>query len=280
MFKSILEQNPYIDKIHSFDKDIKEIYEELAKEKFDCIIDLHNNLRSFRLKRHLGVKSYSFNKLNLLKLTAVITKRVKVLPEKHIVQRYLETLEPLGLKDDGKGLDYFIPEHAKTLPNALELPTQFITLVLGGSYFTKKIPLNKLREICRSAKLPLVLVGGKDGVDEAASLEKEFKGLINLCGTLSLHQSAYVISEAAWVITSDTGMMHIAAAFNKKTISVWGNTVPEFGMGPYLPPKENKILEIKGLSCRPCSKLGYHKCPKGHFKCMNQIDYSFLETLQ
>jgi ADP-heptose:LPS heptosyltransferase len=88
-----------------------------------------------------------------------------------------------------------------------------------------------------------------------------------------------VIREAAWVITSDTGLMHIASAFNRKIISVWGNTVPEFGMGPYLPHKENIILEIKPLFCRPCSKLGYHKCPKGHFKCMNLIDFTFLKTL-
>jgi ADP-heptose:LPS heptosyltransferase len=73
--------------------------------------------------------------------------------------------------------------------------------------------------------------------------------------------------------------MHIAAAFNKKIVSIWGNTIPEFGMGPYLPNAENKLLEIKNLSCRPCSKLGYKKCPKGHFKCMNEIDTSFAKEL-
>ena len=31
-------------------------------------------------------------------------------------------------------------------------------------------------------------------------------------------------------------------------------------------------MEIKGLPCRPCSKIGYDKCPKGHFKCMEQQD--------
>jgi len=74
--------------------------------------------------------------------------------------------------------------------------------------------------------------------------------------------------------------MHIASAYNKKIISIWGNTIPEFGMSPYLPAPENKILEVKNLSCRPCSKLGYKKCPKGHFKCMNDIDVSVVAEIK
>jgi heptosyltransferase-2 len=66
--------------------------------------------------------------------------------------------------------------------------------------------------------------------------------------------------------------MHIAAAFKKDIISVWGNTIPEFGMYPYLAGKKSKIIEVKELSCRPCSKIGFKKCPKKHFYCMNLID--------
>jgi len=66
--------------------------------------------------------------------------------------------------------------------------------------------------------------------------------------------------------------MHIAAAFGKKIYSVWGNTVPLFGMSPYKANKDSKMIEVKDLNCRPCSKIGYAKCPKGHFKCMQEID--------
>ena len=67
--------------------------------------------------------------------------------------------------------------------------------------------------------------------------------------------------------------MHIAAAFKKKIISVWGNTVPEFGMYPYYGKFQisNSKFQITGLRCRPCSKIGYAKCPRGHFKCMRQL---------
>lgn len=281
-FRSVLEHNPYIDKLHTFQKDVSEIVENLQAEKFDFVIDLHKNLRSVRLKQKLNTKSFSFNKLNVRKFLAVNFKLHSVLPPEHIVSRYLKTTEPLGVKDDGKGLDYFISDSEKvdlTKEFSIESNQKYVALVIGGSYFTKKIPLLKLKEILRYAKMPVVLLGGKEDALIGEELKKQFPQSLNACGNFSINQSASIIQQAEWVITSDTGLMHIAAAFHKKIISVWGNTIPEFGMGPYLPTSENKILEIKNLSCRPCSKLGFKKCPKGHFKCMNELDFKFVEKL-
>jgi heptosyltransferase-2 len=75
-------------------------------------------------------------------------------------------------------------------------------------------------------------------------------------------------------VTHDTGLMHIAAAFGRPIISLWGNTAPAFGMTPYYGdrPVPYGIMETKGLWCRPCSKIGYEKCPMGHFRCMERID--------
>jgi ADP-heptose:LPS heptosyltransferase len=281
IFKSVLIHNPYIFKLHTFKEDISEIYEPLKAEGFDVVIDLHKNLRSLRLKKNLGVKSYSFNKINIQKFLAVNFKQLNKLPNKHIVDRYFQTIAPVGVKNDQKGLDYFIHANDKVdISELISPPNKFIALVVGGSYFTKKIPLNKLKEICNTATLPIIALGGKEDKAIADELQKQFPDVINGCGQYSINQSASVIQQSEWVITSDTGLMHIASAYNKKIISVWGNTIPEFGMAPYLPNPENKILEINGLSCRPCSKLGYKQCPKGHFKCMNDIDYSLLKDLK
>jgi ADP-heptose:LPS heptosyltransferase len=51
--------------------------------------------------------------------------------------------------------------------------------------------------------------------------------------------------------------MHITAALKKNIVSVWGNTIPQFGMYPYLSGEKSKIFEVEGLKCRPCSKLGH-----------------------
>jgi ADP-heptose:LPS heptosyltransferase len=283
VFKNILIHNPYIDKVHTFKEDISELYEPLKAENFDVVIDLHKNLRSLRLKQKLKAKNYSFDKLNLQKFLAVNFKQINKLPNKHIVDRYFDAVAALGIKSDGKGLDHFIHQNDRVDVSSLltdHLKKTFVALVVGGSYFTKKIPLNKLSEICKNSKLPIIVLGGKEDKPVGDELQNQFPQLINTCGQYTINQSASIIDQAEWVVSSDTGLMHIAAAFNKKIISLWGNTIPEFGMAPYLPNLENKILEVKNLGCRPCSKLGFKKCPKGHFKCMNDLDVSITSEMR
>ena len=273
-FASVMNNNPYVDKLYTIEKSTSEIIQELKNENYDYVVDLHHNIRTLKLKLQLGKKSVSFNKLNYEKFLLVNFKRNK-LPQKHIVDRYLDTVSSLNVINDNKGLDYFIAD--KDTVNLNEtLPPNFINgynvLVVGGSYFTKQIPINKLKEICENSLLPIALLGGREDSKIAEEVHAVFKDkTINLCGKLSLNQSASVIQQAQKVITSDTGLMHIAAAYKKDIVSLWGNTVPEFGMGPYLAGENSMLLEVKNLSCRPCSKLGYRKCPKGHFNCMNKI---------
>lgn len=273
-FLSVIEDNKYVDKTYSIKSSLSEVVPQLKKEKYDYVIDLHHNVRTLKLKLALGKKSFSFNKLNWQKFLIVNLKANK-LPNIHIVDRYFETVKSIGVQNDNKGLDYFINEKDEVdIPSSL--PTlfheQYNVLVVGGSYFTKQIPINQLKEICSKSSLPLILLGGKEDSNVAEQVYQLYKNkTINLCGKLNLNQSASIIQQSHKVITSDTGLMHIAAAYKKDIISLWGNTIPEFGMGPYFAGKDSQILEVKGLSCRPCSKLGYKKCPKGHFKCMNDI---------
>lgn len=276
-FASVVRHNPYIDKLYTMDEALQEVIPRLKQENYDYIIDLHHNARTLRLKRALGKPSLAYNKLNWEKFLMVYF-RINRLPSKHIVDRYMDTVSPLGVKNDQKGLDYFISP-AEEVDVQQVLPPQFHdgyeVLVAGGSYFTKRIPLHQLLAIAKNSKRPLVLLGGKEDTEVANQVALAYEDkVVNLCGSLSLNQSASVIQQAQRVISSDTGLMHIAAAYKKDIVSLWGNTIPEFGMGPYLAGGQSRILEVKGLSCRPCSKLGYHKCPKGHFKCMNDIDVS------
>lgn len=273
-FLNVIENNPHIDRFFTIKNGLYEVIPQLKKENYDYVIDLHHNVRTLRLKRALGKKTFSFNKLNLEKFLMVHLK-LNRLPHQHIVDRYFETVASLGVINDSQGLDHFIHEKdhiniQSYLPETFQ--NGYNVLVVGGSYFTKQIPSNKLKEICKQSSLPLILLGGKDDTDNAEKIHQAFKEkTINLCGKININQSASIIQQSKTVITSDTGLMHIAAAFKKDIISVWGNTIPEFGMGPYLSGTNSHILEVKNLPCRPCSKLGYSKCPKGHFKCMNDI---------
>ena len=134
------------------------------------------------------------------------------------------------------------------------------------------MPNEKIISIIKKVNKPVLLIGGPEDFERGEQIVANTINTQNTCGKYSVLQSASLIQQANRVITHDTGMMHIAAAFKKKIYSVWGNTVPEFGMYPYLENEQSKRIEVKGLNCRPCSKIGYSKCPKGHFKCMQEID--------
>ncbi len=278
-FVGILKNNPYLTKVHSFDENLQDIVPSMKNEKFDLIIDLHKNLRSFLLKRQLGVKSISFDKLNFEKWLLVNLK-INRLPKKHIVDRYFDAIKNLGVENDNLGLDYFEGDENKDIKKILpkQFQAAYIIFALAGTYFTKKIPFEKWKEMANLSPLPIVFLGGSTEKDLAEKLLDEHleQPVFNACGIINLNQSAALIRDSEMVITGDTGLMHIAAAYQKKIISLWGNTIPEFGMYPYIPKNQTNvlILENNDLSCRPCSKLGFNKCPKKHFNCMMQLDVS------
>jgi len=279
-FKNIVEQNPYLDKIIYLDYSWLLMMHELKMEEYDYIIDLHHNLRTLKVKHSLKAKSFSFNKLNIEKwlLTAF---KINRLPDIHIVDRYLDTVKSFGVVNDEKGLDYFIPEKDKIQSGDIPLSHRFgyIGIVIGAAHITKKLPNHKLKELCAAIDHPIILLGGKEDAangNEIAMMD-DIK-IYNSCGKFNLNESADIIRNAKLVISNDTGLMHIAAALQKKVISVWGNTVPEFGMTPYY--GNNQVLsfrfQVGGLSCRPCSKIGHNHCPKQHFKCMELQDMEKL----
>lgn len=269
----LLEANPYISKVILYDKSIFKTISELKLENYDYVIDLHNNLRSLLVKIFLGKKSFTFNKSNLKK-TFVTSLMLKNIDIEHIVYRGLRTLNSLKIDYDGEGLDYFIPE--KDLINIDDLPEEFrngyIAWVISGTYSTKRMPVEKMHKLITQTNFPVVLLGGKSEIFMAETVMSwNSLSVINFTGKLNINQSASLVRNANLVISNDTGLMHIAAAFHKKILSVWGNTSPELGMSPFMPNTASMQLEVKGLKCRPCSKLGYNSCPKKHFRCMNDI---------
>lgn len=275
-YTTILASNPYLSRIIEFDGNLRQVRWELKAQQYDRIIDLHNNLRSRLITWGLFSPTHRFDKLNWRKWWLVRWKK-NILPKVHIVDRYLAAAKDLGIKADGEGLDFFISESDRSvtgLPN-----TSFLALVVGAAHATKRIPLSMLKEIVALSSLPVVVLGGKE--DTAIGLELATwlpDKVVNYCGKLSLGQSAYVLQMAQKVVTPDTGLMHIAAAFKREIISIWGSTVPAFGMTPYQ-TSQSSIVEVENLNCRPCSKIGFSECPKGHFQCMMGLDLQRIGQL-
>jgi ADP-heptose:LPS heptosyltransferase len=283
-FAPIFQENPYIDKMHYLEDSLPRLINALRKEKFNVVIDLHNNLRTRIIKQLLGVRAFSFDKLNFQKWLMVNLK-INKLPPVHVVDRYLDTASSLGVKNDSLGLDYFIPEKDEIPLEWLPASHRdgYVVYAIGGQHATKKLPLKRMIELCSKIKRPIILLGGKEDADQGEAVKLFFDRdptpenrhtiIYNACGKCNLNQSASIVKNATHVFSHDTGLMHIAAAFKREVISLWGNTIPDFGMYPYR--TKFTILENNHVSCRPCSKIGYAKCPKGHFNCMNKMVFDF-----
>lgn len=281
-FTDLVSHSPYVDRVHAYSHSLGEVIPALRKERFDLIVDLHNNLRTRRVKAALGRPSKSFPKLNIEKWLLVNLK-VDRMPRLHIVDRYLTTVEHLGVKNDQRGLELFIPADREVSSGTLPSTHQagFIALCIGGAHFTKRLPPHRLVELAQKLNGPIVVIGGPEDRAVARTISDTIgPRVFDATGKYDLLGSASLIRQARSVIAHDSAAMHVACAFQRPVIGVWGNTVPLFGMGPYIPahPERAHIAEVE-LACRPCSKIGHDHCPKGHFHCMEKQDLRRIAEL-
>jgi ADP-heptose:LPS heptosyltransferase len=270
-FKYIYDNNPYLDRLLLLKPTLSDTIEEIKAENYDYIIDLHNNLRTSLIKLRTGIKSFTYKKQRLRKWLS-LKFNLKLVPPVHLVERYLKTIKSLGVKNDGKPIDYYVKtEHdlKKLLPPSHR--EKYVAFVIGATHFTKRMPNDKIISICKQINQPVVLLGGEDVKANGTEIANAIgNNIYNACGVTSLDESVFLVSKAQKTIGFDTGLTHIAEAFDKPIASIWGGTVPELlGVQPYM-VKDAEVIGIH-ISCRPCSKFGLEKCPLGHFKCMKDI---------
>ena len=271
-YVNVLINNPYIKKVFS----VNDVVEVLNK-KFDLIVDLQKNLKSFfisilikdKMKKTLYI---SYNKENIKKWILINFKK-NFLKYDHVVDRYFSELKKINIKNDNKGIDFFIPSDINKISFSNELPLEknYIAWVIGGTYKQKKISKEIIIKVCSKISIPVIFIGGmlEKKIGEYICKKAAKPNLYNLCGSLSLDKSAFIIKNSSIVLTNDTGMMHIACAFQKKIISFWGCTKPSLGMYPYT-SNENNIFINSNISSFPCSKLG-NKCLYSKDGCINNI---------
>jgi heptosyltransferase-2 len=284
VYKDLLKFNPHLNHLYKFQiqnekAELFKLKREIKKKSYDVIFDLHNNLRSNYLKHISGAgKIRSIRKEKVKQLLLVwlkINRYDQVIP---ISERYLAVGKDFGVEDDGKGLELYwnkktIEEvNDKVIIKGFELKKQFIALAPGAGFFTKRWPLNKfihlINLIQKREKKPIVIFGGNEDRKIGVELSK-INNVIDFCGQLSLLETAYLTSKSKMMVSNDSGLMHMATAVQTPVLAIFGSTVKDLGFFPYR--SEANVIENSEISCRPCSHIGRHKCPKGHFKCMEDI---------
>ena len=266
-YAPLLANNPNIDKLYCFNKTINEAKSEIVNENYDFIIDLHNNIRSQSL-RLLNVPIKRYSKSNFKKFI-YMNFNLNFLNDEHVVDRYVKTISFLNLKNDNKGLDFFLNPNDKV---EFDINQNFASWCIGASKKEKKLSKRQILKIIASLNLPVVLLGGEDEKEmgDAIVAESQETKIYNYCGNITVNQSAYLIKYSQFLLTNDTGLMHIGAAFNKKIISFWGCTKPDLGFAPYVDSSQSLIF-TSSFSKRQCSKHG-SSCRYTKNGCVKTID--------
>ena len=266
-YLEVIKNNPYIDKTFTLEKQDVHTINKLKKEHYDYVIDLQNNLRSYKVKKVLHATTYTVSKQNI-KRYILIYFGANLL-KNHVVDRYFKTIEKLNIENDKKGVDYFIDK--KTMVE-FNINQKYISWSIGGAYNNKKLSINQVCEVSNSINIPIVLIGGeKEKKDAKAIIDKsENKNIISFCGEISLEESAYLIKHSNLFLTNDTGTLHIATAFNVPLLSFWGCTKPSLGFSPYSPKNVSKMI-VPNNSNKPCSKHGKY-CRFNEKGCVKTID--------
>ena len=253
-YKSLLATNTDIENLILLSNDISQTIKTLRANRYDTIIDLHNNLRSFRIRKALNTQYYVLSKYSL-KRFILLYFGVDLL-KNHIVDRYFETVKSIGVYNDNKGINYTLNPTTNIDFNTKQ---DYIAWIIGGSYETKKLSQKQIGDVISKLDIPVVLIGGTTEHEIADLIINNLldKKIYNFCGMISLDQSALLIKHSKLVLTNDTGMMHISSAFSNPIISFWGCTKPSLGFSPYMPKNKFKNL-ISEMSKKPCSKHGQY----------------------
>jgi len=295
-FAELLRYHPALNTLYEVNTkngwpELKSLGRRLRAVGYDVIFDVHKNFRSRYLthaakpQRVLRHRKYVFRRWLLVHTKINLLQNVPP-----IYQRYLDAAAPLNLTttpslQDGRQFELFWrAEDSQSAEAELQarrwrpqLP--MIGLAPGAGFFTKRWPAEYFGELavnCIRQGQQVAVLGGKQDVELAKIIEQMVSGqerekarLLNLVGALSLAESAAVIKKCRLLVANDSGLMHVAEAVGTPLLAVFGSTTREFGFFPHLPA--SRVIENVNLSCRPCSHLGFHQCPRGHFRCMREI---------
>ncbi|MFA5832027.1 MAG: lipopolysaccharide heptosyltransferase II [Bacteroidota bacterium] len=301
-YAELVQFNHHLSIVHEYDvqtgyKGLQELAKQLRAEQYDLVIDIHDSIRTKLLRTACNARDVVvMDKRKLERWLLVNLKRNAYTDALTVAERYIETVEKYGIKNDNKGLEIFIPDSilfetsGKLAKLRLDQFEKVIGICPGSKHFTKRWQKEKFADVAVRAanefKAKILLFGGTDEKEDCEFVRGEVARRVsenaatNFAGEFSLLGSAAALEICDIIVTNDSGLMHLAAAKQKKIVAIFGSTVKEFGFVPY--GTESIIIEKNNLDCRPCTHIGKKDCPKGHFKCMEEItvDEVFAAILQ
>jgi lipopolysaccharide heptosyltransferase II len=290
-YAELVRYNHHLSIVHEYDPEtgfegLQKLARELYDEHYDLAVDIHDSIRTKVLRASCRAKdTVVVDKRKMERWLLINLKRNAYNDDLSVAERYLETLEKYGVENDSKGLEIFIPDstlfEVSGKMSALRL-NQFekvIGICPGSKHFTKRWQKEKFAEVAvqcaQEYHAKILMFGGETEKEDCAHVVREIsrrvseKSVTDFAGEFSLLETAAAMEFCDVIITNDSGLMHLAAAKQKKIVAIFGSTTREFGFAPY--GTESVIVENNNLDCRPCTHIGRKSCPKEHFKCMVDV---------
>ncbi len=289
-YAELVQFSHHISLVHEYDSatgfsGLRELKRTLHHEQYDLIVDIHDSvrtkyLRAFRKIPSVVIDKRKYERWQLVKLKRNVYK--EIIP---IAGRYIEPLKEYGIENDEKGLEIFIPDEiqfsisGKMAKLKLHQYNRVVGICPGAKHFTKRWQIEKFAEagssLAKEHNVKIFIFGGKEDsqicttIAHLISEKTSPLHVTNFAGEFSLLETAAAMEFCDVVLTNDTGLMHLAAAKQKRIVALFGSTVKEFGFAPY--GTEATVIENSALTCRPCSHIGKKECPEKHFDCMKNI---------
>jgi len=284
-FAELLRTNPHLNKLYSLDTKkgrsaLKKLRQTLRGQRYDLVVDIHNNFRSGCLRRQksariVKLRKYKVQRFFLVKLGWNFYRQITP-----VHQRYLDTVAGFGVYDDGQGLEFFPDQETQKEIDVLlnqkgrQPGRLFICIAPGASRETKRWPAERFavaaKKLILEAGAQILFLGDAKDAELTAAINERLDGAgIDLAGKLTLMQSACALNRVDMALTNDSGLMHLSTALGKPTLAIFGSTVRELGFFPVGP--QTAVVENKNISCRPCTHIGRRRCPEKHFRCMMDI---------
>lgn len=281
-YVEVLDENPNLDAVIGLSRgDLKfGNFVKLAEGfygRFDLIIDLHVNLRSFFVRAYSGLPAKVYRKAGWRRRRMVghaFTRGLfPFLPEvykkeENVIENYFKAPESLGISYEGNLPEIFTPE------NKQKGAPKLIGIHAGGKQNTKRWPAEKFAEVAdyyTGKGIQVILFGDENDKEinsGIAALVKNKQNLANLTGKTTFKEMAAKIKECSVLVTNDSAPFHIATAVKTPAVVIFCATTPKFGFA--VRAKSNRILNME-LPCKPCSLHGGKRCWKGHFGCAEAI---------
>jgi len=294
-YADLVRHNPNISNVITFPEkgsvaELTRMRTTIRETGYDLIMDIHDSIRSrvitFGHPRTVRINKRKLARFLLVKTGFNLYPRLGGSPG--VAERYLEPVSSLGVEDDGNGLEVFFPAGTEIRADSLLGGTKgpFVGIAPGSIHGNKVwLPDRFARAglaIALEKRAGIILFGSareRDRCDEIENLlraERSELAVVNTAAQTTLLEVAALMDRCLVVLTNDSGLMHLAAARKRPVVAVFGPTVKEFGFFPT--GTRSKVVEHPALYCRPCTHVGLKECPKGHFRCMTEIETGTVLT--